>query len=213
MDSIAPTSISAGRTSTITFAGTMTVDDKVSFVATGVSCTTSAIVVTDKTAAVTGLGVAAYDVCYKSAAQTDPVKQAGLVLTVVAATPATVVTAISPDPSKPTVGTAVTVTMTATTISVGSLVAFTTETDCTAATPDLPVVVATKTVAFTPEVAGTHIMCYRNLGGNDAVKQTDIQLSVEAKSTQTSGVSRVPVCWISGLALVLSLHLASAHRL
>jgi len=214
LESIAPKSISAGGTSTITFAGTMAVNDMVSFVVEGVSCTTSDIVVTDKKAAVKDLVVGTYDVCYQLAAGSASVKQAGLKLTVVDATLSNFVTEISLNPSEAEVGTAVTVSMTtATAIVAESFVAFTTKTDCTEAEPDLPVVVVEKTVVFTPTDAGTHIMCYRNMGGNDAVKQTGIELSVNAKSSQTSGVSRVPVCWMSGLAVVLSLHLASAHRL
>jgi len=221
---IAPASISVGKASTILLTGAaIAAGDKVVFVkdvagTTPTVCTEPTITITAAKNAeltATALTVGTYTVCYRGTGNFDSAQQVAtpaLNLTVVAATGLTVVTAITLNPTKPTSGTEVTVTMVGP--PVNSMVAITNKTDCAAILPAAwKTVIAAKTVKFTPLSNGTHIMCYRAPGGNDAVKQTGITLSVLQKATQTSGVSRVQVSLLFGITFILGLGFGSPHCL
>merc|ERR1711957_1076432 len=127
-----------------------------------------------------------------------------LKLAVVAATDAAAVTAATLNPTKPTVGTAVIVTL------VGAkekgMVAITNKTCATAASTEWKAVAAALTYTFTPASKGAHILCYRAPGGSDAVKQTKITFpSVLPKATQTSGVSRMQFSFLLSITVILGL--------
>lgn len=211
---IDPSSISSGITSTITLEGASIVNgDKAFFVAKGTDCTAPDILVGDnKALTLPSLSAGEYDLCYRAKGHVDMAKQNDMKLTVVAATLATVVTAISTDPTNPVAESEVTVTMVGD-IASGDKVALTTKEDCTDAVPDIAVDHANKKFTYTPSVEGTYIMCYQQTGGTDSVKQAGIKVLVVKKVLQTSGVTRLQVSWTSGLALVFGLHLAFAHRL
>jgi len=154
--------------------------------------------------------VGTYTVCFKGKDVSNVAEQkvsttAGLKLSVVAATGAEAVTSVTLNPTKPTSGTAVTVTLTGA-LETG-MVAITNKTTCADAAATAWTAVPTGlTYTFTPSSTGVHILCYRVPGGSDAVKQTKIELpSVLPKATQTSGVSRVQFSFLLSITVILGL--------
>jgi len=200
---LSPTSmtISTQTDVTLTSSGNgMASGDKIGFIASGGSCTAADanIAITFGTSGsstvtvpATGTGSISatgtgYITCYQSNGQTDGVAQTSQTMDFIAATGATVITAISPTSATSGTGTSITLTGT---IAAGDLIIW--ATSCTGAVPNVdPTDGTNAATSFTVTGAGTYKLCLRVSGGSDSVEQTGITLTVSAAGAGSDPVAR-----------------------
>jgi len=183
---ISPTSVTTNTATSIILTGTVAANDLLIW-ATDCSNAIPNVDPNDGTNkatvyTVTGLyNYGWYKLCYRKAGESDSVEQTGIKLTVVAATAANTITAISP--AEITSASATSITLTGT-VAANDLLIW--APNCSSAIPNVdPTDGTNKSTSYTVTGAGTYKLCYRKAGGSDSVEQTGITLTVVAATKKT----------------------------
>eukprot|EP00449_Zooxanthella_nutricula_P050738 CAMPEP_0198572306 /NCGR_PEP_ID=MMETSP1462-20131121/111654_1 /TAXON_ID=1333877 /ORGANISM="Brandtodinium nutriculum, Strain RCC3387" /LENGTH=619 /DNA_ID=CAMNT_0044303459 /DNA_START=16 /DNA_END=1871 /DNA_ORIENTATION=- len=177
ISSISPLSITVSWSTPIRLTGGGS-GDKATFAAQG-SCASATPDVTldgngDGSFTVASMGN--FDLCFRKSGRLDSVKQDGVVLTVIAATPSNMVTASSDNTV--TVSTDISIALTGSSTLIGGndrgIFAF----NCASATPNFDT--STSEIVVNLASTGNYVLCMQKHGGSDSVQQTGITLTVSA---------------------------------
>lgn len=182
-----PSSISAGTATIIALTGAANQSYYKLSAAGAADCTgvtpDTLVISPSETVTITVPAPGTYLLCYRDVGMSDSVAQDNGVLTVIPATPASVIT-ISPTTMSCRTDTSVTLTGSAN----GDLYAFSVvnAADCTGVIPNLPLTTANEVVTFRQREIGTYQLCYRKSGGSDSVPQTNGVVTTIARTSATA---------------------------
>eukprot|EP00930_Biecheleria_cincta_P014489 TRINITY_DN12441_c0_g1_i1.p1 TRINITY_DN12441_c0_g1~~TRINITY_DN12441_c0_g1_i1.p1 ORF type:complete len:1364 (-),score=174.62 TRINITY_DN12441_c0_g1_i1:105-4196(-) len=203
--SISPSSITVNTATSVTLAGSSNNAFFSWSVAGATDCTgvTPATQLTglNQVVSVTQATTGMYRLCFRSPGGSDSVAQMNGVLTVISATTANSITAVSPTHISTATATSVTLSGGTTGGSYGWTAVD--SADCTSVMPATALTSTNQVISVNLGDAGTYRLCYRFPGGSDSVLQTGIVLT--ATGTSASTITLAPASVTVNVGTVVTL--------